>query len=200
MRKATLIVGIVSTTLLLAFNGTSLYSNDLEANDKNKMFTNAFDTYSNNPSSISNTDFCWLDDIVYIEENEQMVLGYDTSLYLPLGFNAYKGMSFDISEIDYVEIEGEIDLGFDTKDYLPLGFNPYAEAGLKLADIEYLEMNEDIDLGFDTKQYLPEDFNPYAVGELNLDEIIYIEEEEKAIELGFDPSMYLPQDFNALSL
>ena len=199
MGKATLILGIISTTLLLAFNGTSLYSNDIDSNDKNKRFTNTFNTYSNNPSLISNTDFCWPDNVVYIEENEEVVLGFDTSEYLPDGFNAYEGMTFDINEIDYAEIEDEIDLGFDTKDYLPIGFNPYAKPGLKISDIEYLEMNPEIDLGFDTKQYLPEGFDPYAVGELNLDEIIYIEPEEE-IDLGFDPSNYLPEDFDALSI
>lgn len=42
-----------------------------------------------------------LNDIEFIEDEEIYDLGFDASLYLPFGFDAYKGMIFELSEIDY---------------------------------------------------------------------------------------------------
>ena len=62
-----------------------------------------------------------VEDIVYIEE-ENFQLGFDTTVYLPLGFNAYEGMELELADIEYIEDEDEVLLNFDTKDYLPADF------------------------------------------------------------------------------
>lgn len=65
-----------------------------------------------------------LNSIEYIEE-EYIDLGFDVKHYLPFGFDPYKGMIFELSEIDYIETSEEINLGFDSQPYLPKNFNPY---------------------------------------------------------------------------
>jgi len=54
------------------------------------------------------------------------IAGFDTSKYLPEGFNALKGKNdLDWSTIELIEIEEEIEINFDVKAYLPVGFDPY---------------------------------------------------------------------------
>ena len=102
-----------------------------------------------------------MEDIVFIETDEEIDLGFDTAEYLPIGFDAYAGMELDLDEISFVENEEEIDLGFDTAEYLPIGFNTYVGMELDLDEISFIETEEEIDLGFDTAEYLPKGFNPY---------------------------------------
>jgi len=102
------------------------------------------------------------DNIVFIETEEEIDLGFDTAKYLPIGFNAYAGMELDLNEIDFVETEEEIDLGFDTAEYLPEGFDPYMGTKFDLNEIDFVETEEEIDLGFDTAEYLPVGFNAYS--------------------------------------
>lgn len=66
-----------------------------------------------------------LNDIEFIEDEEAFELGFDSSLYLPFGFNPYQGMVFELSEITYIEDDEAIELGFETAKYLPKDFNPY---------------------------------------------------------------------------
>jgi hypothetical protein len=61
--------------------------------------------------------------IVFIEDNATIELGFDTKDYLPEGFNAYEENT-TIEAINFIEND-EINLGFDTKPYLPKGFNAY---------------------------------------------------------------------------
>jgi uncharacterized protein YcfL len=49
-----------------------------------------------------------LSSIDYIEDEEEVDLGFDLYFYLPLGFNAYEGMEFDLNDIHYIELEEEI--------------------------------------------------------------------------------------------
>ncbi|MCB0375061.1 MAG: hypothetical protein KDD04_03995 [Sinomicrobium sp.] len=98
--------------------------------------------------------------IVYIEEEDEVTLGFDTAEYLPRGFDPYAPF-FDIHSVTYIEAEEEITLGFDTAAYLPRGFNPH-EAFFDIHSITYIEEKEEIVLGFDTKKYLPEGFNAHA--------------------------------------
>ena len=72
-----------------------------------------------------------IDDIQYVEMEEEIDLGFDTTKYLPKEFNPYKHMDMDLNvdEINYMEIEDEINLGFDTSEYLPKGFNAYKGVG-----------------------------------------------------------------------
>ena len=141
-------------------------------------------------------DLC-LDAIVFIEEQDQVDLGFDVDAYLPADFDPYAPAvkEPDLSTITYIEADEFDGLGFDTAEYLPLGFNPYAGMEANLDEIVFLEPEEPILLGFDTRDYLPEGFNPYARPELNLDEIPYMEMEE-TLDLGFDVNTYLPADFN----
>ncbi len=133
-----------------------------------------------------------LNKVTFIEEiDEEVELGFDTSEYLPKGFNPYE-VYFDLNSVEYVEVDTEIDLGFDTTGYLPEGFDPYI-GSLEVNSINFVE-EEVIDLGFDTENYLPEDFNPYEIY-FDVNSIEFIEEEEK-VELGFDTSKYLPGDFD----
>ena len=89
-----------------------------------------------------------LDDISYIETEEEIDLGFDTAQYLPEGFDPYEGMEPNLDEIVFIETEREIDLGFDTTEYLPEGFNAYEGMVFELDEIEYIELEEEIDLGF----------------------------------------------------
>lgn len=75
--------------------------------------------------SLGLTETVLLNEIEFIEDEEVYDLGFDPTLYLPFGFDPYKGMVFESSEIKFVEEEPTIELGFDTSSYLPRGFNPY---------------------------------------------------------------------------
>lgn len=140
MGTITLLIATGISSFMLAFNGPNHYTNEMEAPKHNKTMM---------------SDSCVLGELTYIEENEEVELGFDTAAYLPEDFNAYEGMTFDLSEIEYAEIEEEIELGFDTKEYLPEDFNAYAEVELDLNDIIYIEEEEeDFDLGLDAGIYL----------------------------------------------
>ncbi|WP_047246645.1 hypothetical protein [Maribacter thermophilus] len=67
------------------------------------------------------------DDLVLVEEEEEIVLGFDTADYLPFGFNAYKGMEVDPDDIIVLEEEEEVELGFDVAPYLPENFDAFAK-------------------------------------------------------------------------
>lgn len=117
-----------------------------------------------------------LDDIVFIEEESEIDLGFDTKEYLPEGFDPYKQF-VDLKAIDFIEEEDTMDLGFDTSVYLPKDFNPYAYP-TDVMSIDYIEEGEDdIDLGFDTADYLPEGFDPHDIY-VDLDAIEYYDDED----------------------
>ena len=64
-----------------------------------------------------------LSKITFIEEDQQIDLGFDTAEYLPKDFNPYQE-EISIGGVNFMEDE-EIDLGFDTATYLPKNFNAY---------------------------------------------------------------------------
>lgn len=99
-----------------------------------------------------------IEDITYLEVNEEIDLGFDTTPYLPKGFDPYAGMGTMLDEINYIEDEKEVDLGFDTAEYLPKGFNAYKGLVFDIDEIEYIEMEDEIDLDFDVQAFLPESF------------------------------------------
>jgi len=101
-----------------------------------------------------------LNEIVYIEEEPQIELGFDTAEYLPEGFDPYK-LYVDLNTVEYVDEQEEINLGFNVADYLPTNFDPYADPS-NIEAINYMEEEEQIELGFDTATYLPENFDPYV--------------------------------------
>ncbi|WP_350287860.1 hypothetical protein [uncultured Croceitalea sp.] len=61
--------------------------------------------------------------ITFTEQELEAELDFNTSDYLPEGFDAYKD-EVSVKSLQFVEDEIE-ELGFDTKEYLPKGFNPY---------------------------------------------------------------------------
>ncbi|MGI9550700.1 MAG: hypothetical protein ACR2MT_05830 [Aurantibacter sp.] len=101
-----------------------------------------------------------LDEIIFIEEEAKIELGFDTADYLPENFDPYK-LYVDLNAVEYIEDEEEIELNFNVADYLPANFDPYADpAGIE--GINYIEDEVEIELGFDTAEYLPLNFDPYA--------------------------------------
>ncbi|MGB5203166.1 hypothetical protein [Eudoraea sp.] len=133
-------------------------------------------------------------EIVFIEEEPSIELGFDTAEYLPEGFDPYN-VYFDVNAIEFID-EEMTDLGFDTEEYLPANFNAYANPN-GIDGINYIEEDEAIDLGFDTTTYLPEDFDPYEFY-LDLDSVEYIEDEGE-LDFDFSTEDYLPAGFDPLS-
>ena len=132
-------------------------------------------------------------EIVFIEEESSIDLGFDTAEYLPEGFDPYS-VYFDVNSIVFIDDE-TTDLGFDTEEYLPTNFNAYANPN-SIDGINYIE-EEVVDLGFDTTKYLPEGFDPYEFY-LDLDSVEYIEDEEE-LDFDFSTEDYLPAGFDPLS-
>lgn len=143
--------------------------------------------------SVNAPDDIKVSEIVYIEEETSIDLGFDTADYLPEDFDPYN-VYFDIDSVEFIDDEIE-ELGFDTAAYLPEGFNAYANPG-NLDGINYIE-EESIDLGFDTSKYIPEDFSPYEFY-FDLDSVEYIEDEDE-LEFDYSTGDYLPVGFDPLS-
>ena len=99
-----------------------------------------------------------INSIHYIQEEENIELGFDVRDYLPEGFDPYK-QYVDLNNIEF--IEDTVDLVLDATWYLPEGFDPYANP-IGIEGINYIDENDNIDLDFNTKVYLPKDFNAYA--------------------------------------
>jgi len=98
--------------------------------------------------------------VLYIEQEEEIELGFDIAAYLPVGFDPYEEAPLTNDEIDAL-FEEEIELGFDTSKYLPDNFDPYQEENISEEEINSL-FEEEIELGFNTNEYLPVGFNAYA--------------------------------------
>ncbi len=69
-----------------------------------------------------------ISDLVLIELEEEVDLGFDTYPYLPKNFNPFDGMPPTEENIDFeiVMEDEEPELGFDTSKFLPKDFNPYS--------------------------------------------------------------------------
>lgn len=119
-------------------------------------------SFSGKPDCKTNCEQLPIEDITYIEPTDDVELGFDTSEYLPKGFDAYKGMDTDVEEIVFIEKEEEIDLGFNTAKYLPIGFDAYSGMEIDLNEVIYIEEEEAIELDFNVLNYLPKNFNAYS--------------------------------------
>lgn len=62
--------------------------------------------------------------VIFIEEDQDWELGFNTAKYLPENFDPYSG-NFSVKAINFVDECDEIELGFETAGYLPKGFDPY---------------------------------------------------------------------------
>ncbi|MBT8183290.1 MAG: hypothetical protein KJN76_00500 [Eudoraea sp.] len=76
--------------------------------------------YANEPCKTK--EVCLLESIVYLEEESEIDLGFDTADYLPEDFDPYT-FYFDLNSVVFLE-ENETD--FISREYLPEDFNPYA--------------------------------------------------------------------------
>ncbi|MBS9461885.1 hypothetical protein KIM67_05640 [Flagellimonas sp. 389] len=64
--------------------------------------------------------------VVFIEEDQDYDLGFDTSIYLPEGFDAYSN-EYSIETVNYIDDCDEIELGFETLIFLPEDFDAYTK-------------------------------------------------------------------------
>ena len=80
-------------------------------------------------STITATEDFDINSIKFIEDEQQIELGFDTNKYLPEGFNPYEE-KVPVKGINFME-EETIELGFETSEYLPKGFNPYKKSSNK---------------------------------------------------------------------
>jgi len=127
-------------TILLGFTAGLLFVNGMLANDPTTE-KEKFDINS----------------IVYIEDEIEIDLGFDTADYLPEDFDAYQ-VYFDLNSVDY--IEDDYTLEWDTQAYLPKEFNAYAYPS-DVQSINYIDEADRIVLDFNAKLYLPEGFDAY---------------------------------------
>lgn len=67
-----------------------------------------------------------VDSVEFVEEDQDLELGFDTAAYLPENFDPYSGI-ISVKAINYIDICDEEDLGFETNGYLPAGFDPYIQ-------------------------------------------------------------------------
>lgn len=49
-----------------------------------------------------------LNTIEYVEDCEELDLGFDPYFYLPSNFNAYEGMKLELRDIEYIEVEEDL--------------------------------------------------------------------------------------------
>lgn len=98
-----------------------------------------------------------INSITYIQEEDEIILGFDVADYLPEGFDPYK-QYIDLNSIEFMEDENIIKL--DTSKYLPKGFDAYANPK-GIEGINYIDENDNVVLNFDAKKYLPKGFNAY---------------------------------------
>ena len=158
MKKVRTLIGLgILSIALISFTGNHECEKDEKVN-----FETVHKTFAQSmilDLAIAEID---IEDIIVLEEEEVIDLGFDTTEYLPVGFNAYEGMDFKLDEIAYLEEEEVIDLGFDTAAYLPADFDPYQTAELDLNEIIFLEEEEEIVLDFNVEDYLPANFDASA--------------------------------------
>jgi len=99
-----------------------------------------------------------INSIIYIEDEIEFDLGFNTADYLPEGFDATQ-VYFDLNGVDY--IEEEFAMEWDTKEYLPKEFNVYAYPS-DVQSINFLDESDVFEIGFDTQEYLPLNFNAFS--------------------------------------
>jgi len=99
-----------------------------------------------------------INSIVYIEDDMDFDLGFDTADYLPEDFDAYQ-VYFDLNSVDYIEEDFTFD--WDSKKYLPKGFDAYAYPS-DVQSINFLDESDTFEIGIETQENLPSNFNPFA--------------------------------------
>jgi hypothetical protein len=110
--------------------------------------------YAHNPGH-DNDEFD-INTIVYLEDEEEIDLGFDTADYLPEDFDPYS-FYIDLNTVVFIENE-ETEIYSSTN--LPKDFNAYGYP-VHFRHISYIDPEEPTDLDFDTQKHLPEGFDPY---------------------------------------
>ena len=98
-----------------------------------------------------------LNNITYIEEEDEFDLGFETEDYLPLDFDPHK-IYVNLDAIEFIDDE---EMTPDFRAYLPAEFNAYAFPKY-FRNIDYVDPTDEITLDFETEEYLPQGFDPYA--------------------------------------
>lgn len=135
--------------------------------------------------------------IQVVKEEEPAELGFDTSRYLPVGFDAYAGKIATWVDLGLTPVNEsqDLDLGFDPAPYLPAGFDPYKGMEPAWESISTEAIQAAL---FHTGPLAPKaapaaDLQPgNSVG---LESLGLIEVEEET-DLGFDTAPYLPAGFD----
>ena len=97
-----------------------------------------------------------------VEEEADEAFDFDTTAYLPVGFNAYTSFEYEV-----VLEEADAPFDFNTKDYLPIGFGLKKSVLDSIEEIAIEEADEAFD--FDTKAYLPKGFNAAKKAIINIE-------------------------------
>jgi len=124
-------ISIVTLVLLLAvvfisFRGLQHHRN-AEHHEMSNLFASSNQNFEAQFANFPEFGFLDPNDLVVVEVEENVDLGFDTATYLPLGFNAYAGIQLEAEDIEVEEIEEEVNLGFDPALYLPANFNAFAK-------------------------------------------------------------------------
>ena len=81
---------------------------------------------ANDKKNVASAAHFDVNSLVFIEEENDLGLGFDTAEYLPENFDPYSG-HISLKAINYIDGSDEIELGFDTSEYLLEGFDPYVQ-------------------------------------------------------------------------
>jgi hypothetical protein len=152
---------------IIALSGMVLMSMSATPNNLNNPQQHNFPTFDNVIAeaivdrcvTCKGSEEIDLSQIVFIEEEAPVILGFDTADYLPEDFNPYK-VYVDLDAIEFIE-EDEAQLSLDTTEWLPENFDPYATP-TDINSISYMEDEEDFFPLINTSEWLPEGFDPYA--------------------------------------
>ncbi|MEO9891634.1 hypothetical protein [Aurantibacter sp.] len=98
-----------------------------------------------------------IDSVQYIEDEEVIVLGFDTADYLPENFDPY-AYYYNLNWVEYVE-DTDIE-NLEVKNNLPEDFDAYANPK-GIEGINYIDLNDEIVLDINTNKYLPKGFNAF---------------------------------------
>lgn len=124
MKKSSVVLGIVVVAIL--FISFKVDHHHHKNDEIVGIFSDMNCAFEKQLEWQSSTEILMVSEIEFIALEDDIDLGFDPAIYLPIGFNAYSGMELGAKDLEVLELEEEIDLGFDPAIYLPQGFNAYA--------------------------------------------------------------------------
>lgn len=99
-------------------------------------------------------EVCFLNEIVYLEQEADFDLGFDTADYLPEDFDPHS-FYFNLNSVAFLELD---ELDEISTEYLPEDFNPYA-APSNFMDISYIDPNDLIEPVIEVRYEIPEEID-----------------------------------------